>query len=213
MQDEVILKVDDVEIIEDDFINAIEEAAARFRYDDINTITQRQWKAVLKYAGDKIFSDRGLLKSKQLIVYNGNTIPSNSNRYDYNILNTLCDYYMHISDRYNKLISIEAFSLMIGLSRDTVRTWNEHEPSTPTFGIWKKLKDGRFDCIKDHSYDNGNVTGTMYLGNVEYGTNLPGVREESGRRHSISLEDLRGKIGALGGNLSAVHGIENKNGE
>lgn len=208
MQDDVILKVDDVEIVEDDFIDALEEAAAVFHYDDLESITQRQWKAVLKYAGSKVFSNRGLLKSKELIVYNGNTIPSNSNRYDYNILNNLCDYYMHISDRYNKLISIEGFSLMLGLTRDAINVWKEHEPSTPTFNIWKKLKDGRFDCIKDHSYDNGNVTGTMYLGNVEYGTNLPGVREESTRKHSLSLEELRGKVAELGGGI--VREIETK---
>ena len=204
MQDDVVIKVDDVEIIEDDFIDAIEEAAARFRYDDINNISQRQWKAILKYAGDRIFKDKTILKSKELIVYNGNTIPSNSNRYDYNILNTLCDYYMHISDRYNKLISIEAFSLMLGLSRDTVRTWSLHEPSSPTFGIYKKLKEERLDCIKDNSFDNGNVTGTMYVGNVEYGTNLPGVREDSARRTALSASELP----KLGGQI--VHEIETK---
>ena len=203
MQDDVVIKVDDVEIIEDDFIDAIEEAAARFHYDDINSISQRQWKAVLKYAGDRIFKDKSILKSKELIVYNGNTIPSNSNRYDYNILNTLCDYYMHISDRYNKLISIEAFSLMLGLSREVVRLWSEHEPSTPTFAIYKKLKDNRLDCIKDNSFDNGNVTGTMYVGNVEYGTNLPGVREDSARRAALSASELP-KLGGTAANPQIV---------
>lgn len=192
----IIIKVDHVEIIEDDFIDAIEEAASRFHYDDINTISQRQWKAILKYAGDRIFKDKSILKSKELILYDGNTIPSNSNRYDYNILNTLCDYYMHISDRYNKLISIEAFSLMLGLSREVVRLWSEHEPSTPTFAIYKKLKDNRLDCIKDNSFDNGNVTGTMYVGNVEYGTNLPGVREDSTRRIALTAADLP-KLGKM----------------
>lgn len=201
MQDDVVIKVDQVEIIEDDFINAIEEAAAKFHYDDINTITQRQWKAVLKYVGDRIFKDKSILKSKELIVYNGNTIPSNSNRYDYNILNTLCDYYMYISDRYNKLISIEAFSLMLGLSREVVRLWSKHEPSTPTFAIHKKLKDNRLDCIMDNSFDNGNVTGTMYVGNVEYGTNLPGVREDSTRRAALTAADLP-KLG--GGNIGRL---------
>ena len=65
-----------------------------------------------------------------------------------------------------------------------------HEPSTPTFGIYKKLKEERLDCIKDNSFDNGNVTGTMYVGNVEYGTNLPGVREDSARRAALSASEL-----------------------
>jgi hypothetical protein len=55
--------------------------------------------------------------------------------------------------------------------------------------IYKKAKDTRLEGILDDAYDNGNVTGTMFVGNVEYGLNLPGVtREQSTRRVLTSAE-------------------------
>ena len=69
------------------------------------------------------------------------------------------------------------------MPRETISLWGSDEPSSLRFNIYKKLKDYRLECIKDNAYDNGNVTGTMYVGNVEFGTNLPGVsREQSGKR-------------------------------
>ncbi|MCM1222893.1 MAG: hypothetical protein NC548_51415, partial [Lachnospiraceae bacterium] len=82
------------------------------------------------------------------------------------------------------------FSLFLNVPRETIGNWKDEESSSTRFLIYKKLKDFRLECIKDNSYDNGNVTGTMYVGNVEYGTNLPGVREDYKRDKSKSIEEL-----------------------
>lgn len=187
---ELVVSLADFDIYENEFEVAIAEACEKYGIDDLVREGQRRWKRVMKYVGKRVFPDTKVLRDKTNVVLEGNSIPTNNNRFDYNILNILCDYYMDLSDQYNKLISAEAFSLFLNISRDTVGLWKDEESSSPRFVIYKKLKDYRLECIKDNSYDNGNVTGTMYVGNVEYGTNLPGVREDSGRKKALTAQEL-----------------------
>lgn len=188
--EECIYNRDDVQIYEDDIHMAIDEACAKYHIDDLYAEGQRRWKRVLAYVGKRIFTDRKMLKSKDRILYDNNIIPTNNDKYDTDVLMRLCDYYMTLSDEYDKLISLEGFSLFMGMSRDTLRGWGGLEPSTPRFAIYKKIKDNRLDCLKDDAYDNGNVTGTMYVGNVEFGTNLPGVHSEKPEREALGADAL-----------------------
>ena len=197
-QDELVVDCNGVEIFENDFEFAISEACAKYNIDDLLEASQRQWKSVMRYVGKRVFPDTQILRDKSTVWLDGNKIPTNNNRFDYNIINILCDYYMDLSDRYNKLISAEAFSLLLNIPRETIGTWRDEEPSTTRFCIYKKLKDFRLECIKDNSFDNGNVTGTMYVGNVEYGTNLPGVSREQAGKRSLTDAELP-KLGENGG--------------
>lgn len=187
--DELIIKVDEVDIYDSDVDAAISDACAKFGIEDLTKASQRRWKRVMEFVGKRIFRDNKILRDKNTVWLEGNNIPTNNNRFDYNIINILCDYYMSLSDQYDKLISAEAFSLFLNISRDTVGNWKDEEPSSTRFHIYKKLKDYRLECIKDNAYDNGNVTGTMYVGNAEYGTNLPGVREEKSSGRRISADE------------------------
>lgn len=189
-QAEMILKIDEIEIYDNDFDAAIADACEKFDIEDLTAAGQRQWKRVMAFVGKKIFSNNKILRDRNTVWLEGNNIPTNNNRFDYSILNILCDYYMSLSDQYNKLISAEAFSLFINIPRETIWTWKDDESSTPRFNIYKKLKDFRLECIKDNAFDNGNVTGTMYVGNVEYGTNLPGVRQDEGRKRALTDAEL-----------------------
>lgn len=197
MDEELVIKIDEAEIYDNDFEIAIAEACQKFGIDDLARASQRRWKRVMEFVGKRIFRDNKILRDKNTVWLEGNNIPTNNNRFDYNIINILCDYYMSLSDQYDKLISAEAFSLFLNIPRDTIGSWKDEEPSSTRFHIYKKLKDFRLECIKDNSYDNGNVTGTMYVGNVEYGTNLPGVREDSARRKVLTAAELP----KLGGEL------------
>lgn len=188
--EELIIKVDEVEIYDNDFEAAIAEACQKFGIDDLTKASQRRWKRVMEFVGKRIFNNTKILRDKNTVWLDGNNIPTNNNRFDYNIINILCDYYMSLSDQYDKLISAEAFSLFLNIPRNTVGSWKSDNPSSPRFNIYKKLKDFRFECIKDNSFDNGNVTGTMYLGNVEYGTNLPGVSREIESRSALGSDSL-----------------------
>ncbi|MCI8378579.1 MAG: hypothetical protein HFH72_08675 [Lachnospiraceae bacterium] len=205
MEEELIVKIDEVEIYDNDFEIAMAEACQKFGIDDLTTTSQRRWKRVMEFVGKRIFRDNKILRDKNTVWIEGNSIPTNNNRFDYNIINILCDYYMSLSDQYDKLISAEAFSLFLNIPRDTIGSWKDEELSSTRFHIYKKLKDFRLECIKDNSYDNGNVTGTMYVGNVEYGTNLPGVREDSTRRRVLTAAELP-KLG--GGEVKTLDVVE-----
>lgn len=189
-QAEMILKIEEVEIFDNDFEMAIADACEKFSIEDLTAASQRQWKRVMAFVGKRIFSNNKILRDKNTVWLEGNNIPTNNNRFDYNILNILCDYYMSLSDQYNKLISAEAFALFINMPRETICNWRNEEPSTPRYCIYKKLKDYRLECIKDNAFDNGNVTGTMYVGNVEYGTNLPGVKQDESRKRALTDTEL-----------------------
>lgn len=212
-QTEMILKVEEVEIFDNDFEMAIADACGKFGIENLTAASQRQWKRVMAFVGKKIFSNNKILRDKNTVWLEGNNIPTNNNRFDYNILNILCDYYMSLSDQYNKLISAEAFALFINMPRETICNWRNEEPSTPRYCIYKKLKDYRLECIKDNAFDNGNVTGTMYVGNVEYGTNLPGVRQDEGRKRALTDAELPklgdGNCVENGNNLRMIEGENN----
>jgi hypothetical protein len=185
-----IVKIGEIEIFEDDFQTALDEARAALGVDDLRKEGQRIWKAALRMVGKRVFPDNSILKER----YN-NTI-----RYNYKVLNILCDYYLFISDYYYKLPSTVAFSYFINARTETIDDWKDEEPSSPYRSIWKKLQSNRLDCIKDKTYDNGNVTGSIAVGNWDFQLNMPGVREQS-KRQALSASELP----KLCGNMSLFH--------
>lgn len=175
-----------LEIYTDDVEIAIADACAEFGIEDLRKEGQRLWKAVLEHVGKHIFPDNSVLRDKSMVMLDNHTIPTDCNRYNYNILSVLCDYYIYLSNKYNKLVSSVAFAYFVNIPTNTVDTWgylgeSENGLSNLGFMIWKKLQDNRLDCIKDKTYDNGNVTGSIAVGNWEYSLNMPGVSRDAPR--------------------------------
>ena len=190
-QDETfIVDCNGIEIYENDFEIAIDEACQKYGIDDLVKEGQTRWKAVMHYVGKRVFPDTKILKDRKNIILEGNSIPTNNNRYDYNILNILCDYYINLSRRYNKLISTVAFSELININTDTIDRWRDEEPSTTTFGIWKKLQGFREDGLKDKALDNGNVMGVFQVGRREYQWDMPGVKQDDSHKRALSITEL-----------------------
>lgn len=197
---EVVVKIDGMEFYENDFEMAIDEACQKFRVEDLLKEGQTRWKAVMHYVGKRVFPDNDILRDKNIIYVHGNKIPTNNNRYDYNILLVLCDYYINISRQYNKLISAVAFSEFINIPVNTIDKWQYEEPSTPTFQIWKKLQDNRQDSLKDKAVDNGNVMGVFQVGRLEYQWDMPGVRQDSGGKREMGIADIQQQLKELSEN-------------
>lgn len=196
-EESVVVSLGDFDIYENDFEIAIAEAMEKYGIEDLVKEGQTRWKAVMHYVGKRVFPDTKVLKDKHTVWLEGNRIPTNNNRYDYNILNILCDYYIQLSRRYNKLISTVAFSEFVNINTDTVDRWRDDEPSTPTFGIWKKLQGKREDSLKDKAVDSGNVMGIFQVGRREYQWDMPGVREETKRITAQTPEEIAAKYGKV----------------
>lgn len=188
--DDMILKTDSVELYEDDVDQAISDACEKFKIDDLVKEGQTRWKAVLHFVGKRLFPDRKVLRDKNTVWIDGNSIPTNNNRYDYYIINLLCDYYIQLSRRYNKLISSVAFGEFVNISVDTIDNWKDTEPSSLSWRIWKKLQGNREDSLKDKAIDSGNVMGVFQVGRREYQWDMPGVREETGNRRALTAAEL-----------------------
>lgn len=188
--DDAILKTDSVELYEDDVDQAISEACEKFKVEDLVKEGQTRWKAVLHFVGKRLFPDRKVLRDKKVVWIDGNSIPTNNNRYDYYIINILCDYYIQLSRSYNKLISSVAFAEFINVSVDTVDNWKDTDSSSLSWRIWKKLQGNREDSLKDKAIDSGNVMGVFQVGRREYQWDMPGVREETGNRRALTAAEL-----------------------
>lgn len=192
----IIIKTDNIEIYDNDIERAIKEACEKFQIADLKAERQRPWKAVLQYVGKNVFPDRNVLKDKTLYRGNNSYMASNYNKYNHDIILLLCDYYIYISNLYNKFVSVEGFSYMINIPMDTILEWKNSEPGSTSFQVWKKLNAIRLESLKDDALDNGNVTGTMFVGNTEYGLNLPGVSRETDKKQALSVEQLP-KLGQI----------------
>lgn len=188
--DTILVNVDDVQIYDNDIERAIANACLKLEIEDLKKEGQRPWKAAMRLVGQDIFNNKVFLKSKVLNIYNNNNIPTNNNSYNYELLDTLCDYYILLSDKYNKLVSTVAFSYFVNIPTNTIDLWKDAEPSTATFKIWKKLQNNREDCLKDKNFDSNNVVGAISIGNSEYGWNMPGVSRELSNKRVLSAAEL-----------------------
>lgn len=198
-EEAVVVSLGEVEIYENDFEIAIAEAMQKYGIEDLVKEGQTRWKAVMHYVGKRVFPDIKVLKDKNTVWLDGNRIPTNNNRYDYDVLDTLCDYYIQISRRYNKLISTVAFSEFINIPTNTVDVWRDTESSTPTFKIWKKLQGNREDSLKDKAVDSGNVMGVFQVGRREYQWDMPGVREDARKSIAPTPDEIAARYGIEGG--------------
>lgn len=198
-EEAVVVSLGEIEIYENDFEIAIAEACEKYGIEDLVKEGQTRWKAVMHYVGKRVFPDTKMLKDKQTVWLEGNRIPTNNNRYDYDILDILCDYYIQLSRRYNKLISAVAFAEFININVGVIDQWREQESSTPSYQIWKKLQDDREDSLKDKAVDSGNVMGVFQVGRREYQWDMPGVREDARKSIAQTPDEIAARYGIEGG--------------
>ena len=199
----IIFSVEDFKIYDNDIDLAIDNACQQLEIDDLRKEGQRRWKAVLQLVGKQLFSNKKILRSRELKINEGNKIPTNNNRYDYNILNSLCDYYIYISNKYNKFVSIEGFSYFTNIPMDSIINWKDNKDLTGelnnlSYQIYEKITHSRLENIKDNALDNPNVTGTIAVGNWEYQLNMPGVKTEQQTISAKNSEEIAMRYGIIG---------------
>lgn len=181
----LIVDLGTVQIYTSTVQDLIDQACIEFHIEDLLKAGQRQWKAVMYYVGKRLFPDTKVLKDKRL--YSTGVAMTNYNRYDYEVLDILCNYYLSLSDRYSKLVSAVAFSHFCNIPTNTIDVWASDEPSQGSFKIWQKLRQNRKDCILDRAYDSNSPVGAMYVGNTDFPQELG---TEIGQRKAVTAQEL-----------------------
>lgn len=190
-----------VERIEPDrvevFDNKISEALIMFCEEngikDLKTESQNVWNGALMYVRRYAFPDKSILKSNKRNTVDGNNIQSNYNAYDYDLVNSICDYYIYICSMYDKEISINGFSYLTGIDRETIRTWGDDRTklSKMSLEIFKKLYEGREESLSAKLVTgNKNPVGILATLNRWYQWNMPGVSREHTIKAPATIDAL-----------------------
>ena len=199
-------------IIDDSYVqvydNEIEECIRAIceeeGIEDLKKERQRIWKYVLIKVGQRLFPKEARVLKQKSNIYNNGPCSSTLDAYNYNLINSLCDYYIELSNRYNKLISLEAFSYLTNIDLMVLDKWKEYNSNDPRCVIFQKIRNNREECLKDDCFDNGNVTGTISVGNTEYNWNMPGVRTVGSSSNQLSLSDLKRTLSLQGTQNKAI---------
>ncbi len=154
---------------------------------DLYTCPLNPWKALLQEVGVILWSsDRKELKIDKQIHYNGCVRPSNYNMYDIYKIKQLCNVYIYISHKYNKLISISYFAYMCNMMCNdmySILDINNHPESLTEFNntrseILKMIYNERENNIKEKCFESASPVGVIAIANREY--NWSGTGQNNG---------------------------------
>lgn len=160
---------------------------------DLKECKQSPFKSVLREAQAVLFP-RDSLKA----------VDRTSNKYDYELLDTIAECFINICQRYGKYPTPYAYSVFCGIPYDTLLNWNESDnlSDIKAFHI-KKVINARNEAITDKLFDSNNVTGQAMLANNILGWNTS--RSESRQTITENISTLANDFSSLG--LSNVGSI------
>jgi hypothetical protein len=159
---------------------------------NISKESQSIWNAALMYIKKIVFPDVKQLKSNTLFK-NGIGAMSNCNAYNYELVDHICDIYIYLSLMNDKEVSINGFSYLTGISRDTIEEWghNNKKLSNKAFPIYKKLVDTRLESLSGKlATGKQNPVGVIAILNHFYGWNSPYAPDANRHRTALSAAEL-----------------------
>lgn len=171
--------------------------------------SQSVWNSCLRYIYRNVFKDTDKLKSHNNII-NNNTIASNYNAYNYDMVLKVLDIYVYdMCMRYSKEVSIIGFSTLTGIDESVIYDWgnNSTKLSNMSAEIYKKLSKMREESLSNKLADGRqNPVGVLAILNRHYQWNLPGVSKENASDRRLGVDQLP----KLGQNATDVVQIEQK---
>lgn len=191
------------EIIKNDLIAKTIEDRATYNNIDLQNCPLNHWKMILQETGFLLWGeDRKTLRIEQGIIYHGAVRPSGKNTYDMQKIKKVCDIYIYLSHKYNKIISMSYFSyllFMLGNELYNLLDNKQHNESLTEFNnirteILKKIYSEREENIKEKCLESSSPVGYIAIGNTEYGWNggtAQGIQTGTAQRLD-SLPDLSG---------------------
>ena len=182
-QENTTTEVDEIEIYDNEIMLQLGNFCDDFQIEDMSKESQNKWNAALLYIYKYVFKDTNKLKDKSNI----------SNRYDIDMVNSVCDIYVNYCYLYDKEISIMGFSKLTGIDTDTINSWgnNEYMVSSNASVIHKKLTKEREESLSNILISGKrNPVGILGALNRHYQWNMPGVSNKGEAKAVLSAAEL-----------------------
>lgn len=201
----------DLEVFDNDIDLCLKMFCEEYNISDLRKEPQSVWNACLMYIQKHVFNDRDKLKDKTIIDVSNGCMSSTYNRYNYRLLNNICDYYIYLCGLYNKEISINGFSKLTKINIGIIEEWGynysgSNRLSTESNDIYKKLMKEREESLSNKLADGRqNPVGVIAILNKHYGWNMPGVSREAAKPQALPASELP-KLGDIAQNAELLDG-------
>lgn len=161
--------------------------------EDLRKESQSVWNACLMYVQRHVFPDRQALKATENSPeYVNNIMPSTCGAYNYDLLNTIVNAYIYYCYMYDKEVSIQGFSKLVGIPKTVIDLWGtDLRLSKKSINIYKKLIAEREESLSAKlASGKSNPVGILSILNHWYSWNLPGVTREQSTRTALTAAEL-----------------------
>ncbi len=185
-----------IEVYENDIDIYLHEFIEIQGIEDMRKEPQSVWNACLMYIQRHVFSDRDNLRLKTTIQNSNSNIPSNYNSYDYELINSILDYYIYLCNLYNKECSINGFSKLLNININTIMEWgnnynNSNKLSSLSMEIYKKLHTERQESLSNKLADGKqNPVGVIAILNRHYGWASPYTADSNRQKKALDATEL-----------------------
>ena len=199
-----------IEVFENDMQLYLSMFCEEQGIEDMKKESQSVWNAALMYIKRHVFNDNGTLKSNSNIINNNSIMDSNYNAYNYDIVNSICDYYIYLCMLYDKEVSAIGFSILTGIDRYTIATWRDEgtKLSSKSSDIGKKISDFREESLSNKlATGNKNPVGVLAILNRHYQWNMPGVSREQANKSALPASELP-KLADSSSNCTMIESVE-----
>lgn len=198
-----------IEVFENDIDLYLHQFQDEQDIEDLKAVPQTIWNACLMYIQRHVFTNRDMLKQKNNIYTDNTLMATNCNSYNYDLLDSICDYYIYITALYDKECSIYGFSKLVNIPYQLIQEWgnnysNSNRLSTKSCDIYKKLTSEREQSLVAKLVSMKHPTAMAIILNKEYNYNLPGVSRENTKQSLTAAE-----LPKLGGNQTQLQ-LESK---
>ena len=186
-------QISDIEVFENDIALYLSMFCEEQGIDDMKKESQSVWNGALRYIRRHVFNNKDLLKETNNIYNTNNSIASNYNMYNYELVNNICDIYIDLCFINDKEVSILGFSNLTGIDNETINVWgnNDNKLSSLSFGIYKKLSQFREESLSNKLVTgNKNPVGVIAVLNRQYGWASPYTSDSNRQKNALTAAEL-----------------------
>ncbi|MCC8044024.1 MAG: hypothetical protein LIP12_00805 [Clostridiales bacterium] len=159
--------------------------------EDMSKETQSKWNACLMYIYNNLFK-----ADDTCVKYNNKNACIDYS--DYETIDRICNIYINLCFEYDKEISVMGFSLMTGISRDTIYSWGngEYRLNSSHSDVYKKLHDFNEESLSNMLVSGKkNPVGILGCLNRRHGWNMPGAAKAEEPKRTQSIDDIARRYG------------------